>query len=421
MTVTYHKNIYTVALCIVSSIIFWGCTSFTPPPLNEAALHERAETQIENDIRVSAVVLSAAETEAVFDLPLYRKGIQPVWLEIENNTSYRMYFAPVSIDRDYFSPLEVAYMQHSGYSKTSKQRIDQFIHQHALRYRIEPGTVQSGFVYTNLELGTKAMNVDVIGEDHKVRSFTFLIPVEGFRVDHWEVDWWSLYAPYDKVVFDSFEAFRNALEELPCCATSADGTKMADPINVIIIGKDEDVLSALLRSGWDETAAASSYDPTAQSLWEFQYQPVKSLFFFERPQDTAFRKSRSTFNQRTQLRLWLSPFFFEEKNVWIGQISSIIRRAAWDKFIIEPDVDEARSYLLQDLWYAQAVLKYGYVKGTGAATISNPRKSLHDDEYFTDGLRIVIWVSDTPVSISEVQFVQSETPVSGRRKLLLGR
>jgi hypothetical protein len=200
-----------------------------------------------------------------------------------------------------------------------------------------------------------------------------------------------------------------------------DGTRAADPINVVIVGRGRDILYALLRSRWDETAAESSYDPTSQLPWEFRYQPVKSLYLFGRPQDAAFRKSRSTLNERNQLRLWLSPYLFEGKNVWVGQISRIVRRSAWNDFKIEPDVDEARSYLRQDLWYAQATSKYGYVKGVGMATLAEPRKSLHDDDYFTDGLRVVIWVSGEPVSLSEVQFLQWETPVVERRKILLGR
>lgn len=421
MIITFHKSIRTVAVCIVSSTILWGCATFNPLPLNELAFKQRAETQMENEIRVSAAVLSAEETEAVFGLPLYKKGIQPVWLEIENSTQHRMWFPSVSVDRDYFAPLEAAYMHHSSYSKASKQRMDQYFHQHALRSPIGPGAVRSGFVYTNLDMGTKAFNVELIGEDRQVRTFTFLIPVEGLKVDHREMDWSSLYSHHDKVAFDSFEAFRKALEELPCCTSGASGTQMADPINVVIIGDGRDVLYALLRSGWDETAAASSYDLTAQLPWEFRYQPVKSLYLFERPHDAAFRKSRSTLNERNQLRLWLSPFFFKGKNVWVGQISRIIRRSIWNKFIIEPDVDEARTYLLQDLWYAQAILKYGYVRGTGVVTIAKSRQSLHDDNYFTDGLRIAIWVSSEPISFSEVQFVQWETAVVERRKLLLGR
>jgi hypothetical protein len=230
-----------------------------------------------------------------------------------------------------------------------------------------------------------------------------------------------LYTAGDRLAFDNLEDFRKALEDLPRCASNEDGSKPADPVNVVIVGDGGDLLYALLRSGWDETASTTLYDLTAQLPWEFRYQPVKSLYLFGRPQDAAFRKSRSTLNERTQLRLWLSPYFFEGKNVWVGQISRIIRRSVWSKFIIEPDVDEARTYLLQDLWYAQAVSRYGYVKGTGLATLAEPRKSLHDDSYFTDGLRVVLWVSGDPVLMSAVGFVQWERPVLERRKLLLGQ
>ncbi len=221
--------------------------------------------------------------------------------------------------------------------------------------------------------------------------------------------------------FDSLQALREALEALPCCTTGEDGSKPADPVNVILIGEGIDVLHALLRSGWDETASTTTYIPTAQLPWEFRYQPVKSLYLFGRPQDAAFRKSRSTLNERNQLRLWLSPYVYEGKNVWVGQISRIIRRSVWNKFVIEPDVDEARTYLLQDMWYAQAISKYGFARGTGLATMDNPRKSLHGDGYFTDGLRVVIWISSDPVSLSEVRNVAWENPILDRRKLLLGR
>lgn len=416
-----HRCLRTILVGIFLVMGAWGCAVFTPPPFNEAPFRDRAVTVSENLVRVSAAVLGAEESEAVFGLPLYRKGIQPVWLEIENKTQKRIWVPQVSIDRDYFAPLEVAYMHHSGYSKAGRQQMDRFFHRHAFKNPVKPGELGSGFVFTNLKLGTKAFNVEVVGEDQRLRVFTFLIPVAGLKVDYREVDFTGLYSARDKIVFDDSETFRDALENLPCCTTGADNTRMADPINVVIIGKGRDVLYALLRSGWDETAAASSYDPMAQLPWEYRYQPVKSLHLFGRLQDAAFRKSRSTLNERNQLRLWLSPFLFEDKNVWVGQISRIIRRSPWNRFVIEPDVDEARTYLLQDLWYAQALSKYGYVKGSDVATMSKPRKSLHDDFYFTDGLCLVMWVSSDAIPFSKVRFVPWETPVAERRKLILDR
>ena len=186
------KIMHIFTACIILITILWGCATYNPQPLNEKPFREQAVIQTENGIRISAAVIGAEETEAVFGLQLYKKGIQPVWLEIENNTQNRMWLPQVSVDRNYFSPLEVAYMHHSGYTKAAKQRIDRYFHQHAFRNPIGAGTVRSGFVFTNLELGTKAFNVEVIGGDQQVRTFTFLIPVTGLKVDHRDVDWDNL-------------------------------------------------------------------------------------------------------------------------------------------------------------------------------------------------------------------------------------
>lgn len=415
------KTFYRMAACALCGTLFWHCATFNPQPLDERPLRERAVSQAEKQVRVTATVLGAEETQATFGLQLYKKGIQPVWLEIENNTEHRMWFPPVSVDRSYFSALEVAYIHHSGYSRSSRQRMDRFFDRYAMRNFIAPGTARSGFVFTNLKMGTKAFNVEVVGEDHHVRTFTFLIPVTGFPVDHREVDWTRLYASHEILHLDSSQALREALENLPCCTTGADGKRLADPINVVIIGRGMDILYALLRSDWAETASASSYDPLARQPWAFRHQPVKALYLFKRPQDAAFRKSRSTLNERNQLRLWLSPFFLNGTPVWVGQISRIVRRAIWDQFIIEPDVDEARTYLLQDLWYAQGLEKYGYIRKSPVAPLSAPRQSLHDDNYFTDGLCLVLWVSGEPVSFADVQFEPWERPVMDRRRLLLNR
>jgi hypothetical protein len=417
--VALPKIIPTMVVCILITILLGGCATYHPQPLNETLFRERAISQTENGVRVSAAVLSEEATQSVFGLSLYKKGIQPIWLEIENHTGHRIWFAPVSIDRDYFSPLEVAYINHPGHTKTAKQNMDRFFYQHAMNKRINSKSVRSGFVFTNLELGTKAFNVEVIGQDQQLRKFTFLVPVAGFEVDYREVDFDSLFAKDEKVNLGSPHALKRIIEVLPCCTTSEDGARYADPINVVIIGKGIDILYALLRSGWDETAAASSYDPLSQLPWEFRYQPVLSLYLYNRAQDAAFRKSRSTLNQRNQLRLWLSPYTYNDQHVWFGQISRIVRRLAVEKFKIEPDVDEARDYLLQDLWYAQGLSRYGYVRLSEIATLSDPRKGLFNDEYFTDGLCLVAWVSGELIPLHEVQFEQWEKPVVERKKVIL--
>jgi hypothetical protein len=65
-------------------------------------------------------------------------------------------------------------------------------------------------------------------------------------------------------------------------------------------------------------------------------------------------------------------------------------------------VDETREYLLEDLAYSQSLRAFGYVPGVGAAPFDEPRGNLTGDPYFTDGLRIVLFVSSEPTDIGEL-------------------
>jgi hypothetical protein len=44
-----------------------------------------------------------------------------------------------------------------------------------------------------------------------------------------------------------------------------------------------------------------------------------------------------------------------------------------------------------------------YVWGVGAASYDEPRGNLTGDPYFTDGRRLLMWISDEPVGIDEIQ------------------
>ena len=66
-------------------LTIYSCATFNPRPIEEVPFRDRAETQYKDNVRVTASVLSAEESQSLFDLPLYDQGIQPIWLEIENN------------------------------------------------------------------------------------------------------------------------------------------------------------------------------------------------------------------------------------------------------------------------------------------------------------------------------------------------
>ena len=410
------RGLVLVQLLMLCSVVTFSCATFNPRPMSEVPFRERAQTQCERNVCVTAVVLSAEESEAVFGLPLYKKGIQPVWLEIDNKDEEEVWFPPVGLDPDYFAPLEVAYMHHGTFSKSTNERMDQYLHGLALRGRIAPGRIRSGFVFTNLDMGTKAFNVDLVGEDQPIRTFTFFMSVPGLRVSHQDVDWESLYQEAEIVSYDNEADLRRALEDLPCCATNKDGTKQGKPVNLVVIGRGKDLYHKLIRRGWDETeslekGSTSETQPSSIFAKAYRYAPVSPLHLCGRHQDAAFRKTRKTAEERNHLRLWLSPIRYKGNPVWIGQISRDIKvRYLPNTFRLEPLVDEARTYILQDLWFSQGLEKFGYVKGVGAASMSEPRLDLEGAPYFTDGYRVVLWLSSRPVSFSDVEAVNWEVP-----------
>jgi len=58
------------------------------------------------------------------------------------------------------------------------------------------------------------------------------------------------------------------------------------------------------------------------------------------------------------------------------------------------------------------VAAFGFVGGVGAAPIDAPRGNLTGDPYFTDGLRIVLFLSEERVAIDRLDFIEWEVPPS---------
>jgi hypothetical protein len=280
--------------------------------------------------------------------------------------------------------------------------------------RIGPREVRSGYVFTRVDQGTKSFNVDVVSPDDQFRM-SFFVPVPGLKIDHHQVSWESLYEPSEIREVD-LGGLVSSLESMPCCVTDKKGRNNGDPLNLVIVGDIYDVYYAFLRAGWDETETIYG-----GSLWktlgsalsgsEYRYSPVSALYVDGRGQDVALQKARTSIHERNHLRLWLTPLRYEGDPVFVGQISRDIGvRFTWKTVTthkIDPDVDETREYLLEDLAYAQSVRAYGYVRGVGAAPFEVPRGNLTGDPYFTDGLRLMIFVSGEAVDIAEIEIVDT--------------
>ena len=249
----------------------------------------------------------------------------------------------------------------------------------------------------------------------RIESFPFLFEVPGIRKDYQRVDFEGLYSHDEIGNIEDEEELHRYLERLPCCTQKKDGSGRNDPLNFVLIGDPDDIFPALIYRGWDvtEPITFSSGLRAFKSFFSgarYRTSPMSSLYFYKRHQDMGLQKARSTIHERNHLRLWLAPMTYQYKTIWIGAVSRDIGsyftwRTWWGTaHAIDPDIDEAREYLMQDLVFSQAVSKVGYVDGVGIATEDNPHRNFMNQPYWTDGRRAVFLFGSEPTSLAELQF-----------------
>ena len=399
------NRLFIIGLMICLTLFVGACAlskvTFEKPAttINEQ-VHERALTKESSGIRVSAAVVGTEEAKEIFGIDLFQKNIQAVWLEIENNTDRPLILLPTALDPEYFAPLEVAYAYHKTHTADANAAIGD--HLLALNFPIRspilPGSSMSGYVFTNRTKGMKVIDVDVLGRNFS-QNFTFFAPnPDGGEGQHTLSRMETMFSARELKTVVSKAALRQALEQLPCCLSDEDGTPTGEPLNVVIIGEIDDWISGFVRRG-------------------YQYQPLTPRYAFGRPQDISGQKqSRGyTRSQEHFIRIWKTPILYDNKPVWIAQTGTRLGGRFAEKVSAEvtipldPYVDHTRYDLTQDLAYSQALIKIGYVKGSGRSqptrTNATSKGAVH---YITDGLRVVLVFAQRPASLSDIDFFDWE-------------
>ena len=394
-------------------------TSFDPRSINEIKFRDRSQSEYDDEVRVTVAVPTADENKALFSANLALKEIQPVWVKVENHSDRTYYLLSVAVDPNYFSPLETAFAVRGGLDQSARKEMEKYYRWMNFRNPILPNTAVSGFIFTNLDEGEKVVQVDLIASQ-QIKFFTFFVQIPGMRVDYQRVDFDSLYSEEEIVELDEAE-LRTALENVTCCTTNEEETDFGDPLNLVIIGEFIDVAAAFARRGWlpaEETYSTAVWKTIKSFLFgkRYRYSPVSSLYTYGRHQDLARQKPRHNIHERNHLRLWYSPMRFEGKPVFVGQVSRDIgvrfTTKTWPPVThkIDPDIDEARHAIIEDLLFSQKLAKVGFVKGVGRATPSKPRTNLTGDPYFTDGLRVVLILDPGPISLDQIRSLDWEQP-----------
>lgn len=405
-------------MAIVAYVI-QGCTTTQPSPADPLAYKNRTKSSVNGDVAVTAAVPTIAEAQAIYGVELASKHIQPVWVEVRNDSTAPYWFLPSGLDPNYFSPSEAAFAFHTGSEDADRQLDEKFQKLH-FQNPVRPGSTEAGFVLVNLDEGFKAIDIDLISSED-VKSFSFIIADPDFKADYKMVDFNTLHAAEEIINIENDEELRRVLEELPCCTTNAKGDEYGDPLNLVLIGETNDMVPAVVRRGWHATEVIWSRAilRTIKSFIKgerYRYSPISPLYVYGRRQDIGWQKARSTIHERNHMRFWLSPIRYRGQKVFVGQISRDIGVKLTLKsptiltHVIDPDVDEARRYLVEDLAYSQALARHGYVKGVGVVTREEPKMNLMGDPFYTDGLRVVLFFEPRPYSLSEIEFLEWEIP-----------
>ena len=367
----------------------------------------RMQQQSEGGVTVQLAIPTEAEVSRHLGAGFAEHGIQPIWLRIENASDDDLWLLPIAIDPDYYSADEAARLAGAKLTEVERADLQGTLRANAIPLFHGAGKAREGFIYASHVRGGRFVDVRLTGDEASARlRFAVLLPTEGFDYERSPLR--ELYSRVDSFPDLAPEELRQRLRELPCCTTNADGTAEGDPLNVVLVGTGETAMAALSASGWSFTEAITADSVrrmvgAAIAEKSMLTAPVSALYALGRRQEIALQRGRSTISQRNHMRLWLAPFRCEGKPVWLGQVSRDIgvkltsRSPTLTTHVIDPVVDESREYLLHSLLYHEAVERFAFVRGVGEATRDRPRTNLTGDPYFTDGMRLVVWLSSEPV------------------------
>jgi len=385
---TIEPRFFPLALLLACA----ACASFEQlGPCDAAAWRERSITGLEDGVRATAALVGADEIRSVFGVELGARGVQPVWLEIENGSDQPLFLFVSGVDPEYFAPLEIGHAFASHLSREDSARLQRHLSQLAFDHRapIAPGTTVSGFLYTNQTAFTKVLDIDLLGPE-RATSITLFVPDPANReVAERFANAQSAFAESELVHLESDERLREVLERLPCCALSAEGEHVA-PLNVVLIGRTDRVASTLQRR-------------------DYRARELAPLYVLDRPQILAGTKQAQWVAAQPQtVRLWATPYRYRADPVWLTLASSPRGgRFADDPAGIGPAGDDARDDVIEDLIYAQSVTKLGFVKGAGC-----PRAERAGVP--TDGLRALVILDERAVSLAEIGLFDWERLVDYR-------
>lgn len=418
------------AATLFAATLLGACATYEPQPLVLDTDLQGVQTETIDDVTVSVAILTDEQAAQHFGVDFARNGLQALWLRVHNASPRQFWFIRNTVDPDFYSADEAAVLAKDSLSGDHFDALRQHLRDESIRVQHRPMTITEGFLYlprieggrfVDIRLGGDVFDLETdetMGQIDELR-FGFAVPLPDGLFDYEKLDAAHTYGDVVLPDVEDPEMLREHLEKLPCCAMDDDGEEFGDPLNVVLIGDSQQVLTTLTRSGWSFThrislATVGRLAGATLGGDPYPVAPVSNLYLFSRKQDFALQRARRTISQRNHTRFWLAPFTFRGRQVWVGQVSRDIgvkltpNSPSLTTHIIDPEVDLTREYLLHSLLDAGLVAGFGFVSGSRAATRDEPAVNLTGDPYFSDGLRLVIALSPHPRPYHEVRSMRWE-------------
>lgn len=382
-----------ILLSITINAALSGCATWQKPAeFDDSALRSRAVSEEIKGVRLSATVLSRKDSMRMLGVKLDKEDVQPIWIEVNNSTDQVLWLLQSGTDPDIFSPREVAWPYHRMFSSKNNTRLDEYFTSLVFQNPIAPQSTRSGIIFTNPYYDIRLLNVDLLGRGD-LFPFTLFLPIPDDPNKAHAQSIASRMASQTAENYQDGQSFRTRLEQLPCCASSSDGTTSGDPINVILVGNFEDIGAATVRRGFRITRFAFDNDQ----------------YLYGRPPDVVIRKSSQNGAPAIWLRGWAAPFRYQGKAVILAQagrpIGGRFIKTKASEQMLHPNVDEIRNFLIGDMMYSGGLDKLGFVTGVGKVNRDKPKPSLNGASYYTDGLRVVMFFVTRPRTISDIKIL----------------
>jgi len=197
------------------------------------------------------------------------------------------------------------------------------------------------------------------------------------------------------------------LEHAPKTTQTAIG-RPGDPLNIALIGNEDELINAFLLAGW-VPADPISFSSSRKIIWSvlakkaYPSAPVSNLFLWKRKQDLAFeRESGHSAKARHHVRFWKTEIIDSlQRPLWIGAATydfsvGLSHYTGQVTHHISPDIDQERDQIIADLNRAKQLTLLYSVTGIGPTWRG---KNGGGDLYFSDG---EIWVGALSPGNAEV-------------------